>query len=518
MMFRKPRTLPTLAACFVAFAGAANSAERFTIPLDGDTSVVSTDKRIVAHAGEDATFIPSSNRQALLPAAGHSSLVIETPAEIWQSSGTLGFNFKPDRRLSSGPTADKSNFKTRLIDCPLFTIDLRERSSQLTLYIALAGAGGQPLKARLNWSRLSAEQWYHLAFAWDANKTAFECFLNGSLQEKLRFSPSLKGWRPPAPPEGALTIGGTGGSGTHSAALAIDHIQMFDNALDEAALRKALRGRARIGLAGEGRTEYFGKLSFHTYDLELFYTADFSQPLNVVAENDLFRGDKRARKPDKAEWVLEGPGRARTVDGKLQLESLKPDQGGHVVLWNTREFPENCLIEFDMSPANSTNGLNILFFAARSRDERDIFDLSLPKRDGVFKNYHSGAIDAYHASYWACGPDDGGTPRRTANLRKNRGFQLVNVGADNIAGKGSGPHVVRLLKYEGRILLETAGQLSAVWYDDGKSHGPALMGGRIGLRQMAHTGRATYGSFTVYKISKKKPQSINLPQSAPKKK
>ena len=112
-------------------------------------------------------------------------------------------------------------------------------------------------------------------------------------------------------------------------------------------------------------------------------------------------------------------------------------------------------------------------------------------------------MNSYHISYWACAPDNGGTPRRTANVRKNHGFQLVSCGSDNIAGQGPGPHIVRLLKFDGRIVIETAGKLSAAWFDNGKTHGPALKGGQIGLRQMGHTRSASYGSFTVYKVKKK---------------
>ena len=474
-----------------------------SIPLDGDTRVLPGDSGIVARKGQGATFVPGQSGQALTPAIGGHAIQVENIKGVWGRKGALGFNFKSSRLLTSGPQSSKSDFQARLVDSPLFIAELRESTSQITLDVLLKNAGGDRIKSRLFWSHLKGNQWYHLGFTWDADSKRFECYLNGSTQEQFRFRPDLSEWSFPSPLEDTMTLGGAGGSGAHSAAIAIAHVQFFDESLSEAQLRKNLQGRTRIGLAGEGRTEYFGKLNFHNYELELFYTADFSSPLKVISEASLFSNGKRTRRPTDAEWTLEGPGRAWTEDDHLHLESLAPDNKGHVVLWNTRQFPENCLIEFDVSPSDSTNGLNIVFFAAQGREGTDIFDLALPRRDGIFKNYHSGALNSYHISYWACAPDNGGMPRRTANIRKNHGFQLVSCGSDNIAAQGKGPHVVRLLKFEGRIVLETAGKLSAAWHDNGSSHGPALKGGQIGLRQMGHTHRASYGSFIVYKVKKK---------------
>lgn len=492
-----------LAVSGLLTASPAPAAELLTAALDGDATVSADGREIKATLGNGTTFIPSIEEYGALPSKGQPAIIIEAPAEFLRPAGAVSFFFQPSRALGSGPGSANSDFKAQLLACPLFTVDLKENSSQLTLDVSLNDAKGKPHKSRLYWSHLKGAQWYHLAFAWDAAAGSFDCFLNGLTQERFRFKPDLKNWTIPASPKGPLIVGGTGGEGDHFAAIAIDSVQWFDEAMTSDQIRQSLFKRMPKSLAGEGRTEFFGKLNFHPYDLELVYSADFSQPLNVANEDSLFEKGKRIRRPEGKDWVLEGPGRAWTENDSLHIESEKPENGGHVVLWNTRNFPENCLIQFDMSPTNSTNGLNILFFGAQSRDGKDIFDLSLPKRDGVFKNYHSGALDAYHISYWACAPDNGGTPRRTANVRRNHGFQLVSCGADNIAGKGAGPHIVRLLRFDGRILLETANQLSAVWLDDGKTYGPILRDGQIGLRQMGHTHRASYGSFVVYKITKK---------------
>lgn len=237
-------------------------------------------------------------------------------------------------------------------------------------------------------------------------------------------------------------------------------------------------------------------LDLSSYNLELAYEADFNQPLRMVREDDLMRGDERVSVPSgDVDWVLEGPGDARTRNGVLNVSNVIPGQSdeqkaGHVVVWNTRRFPENFLLEFDFSPKDPNKGLAIIFFSATGRAGESIFDLAQPRRGGAFKRYVNGEIDNYHVSYWAVNE----TPRMTTHLRKNHGFDLVAVGKDNIWGQGPGPHKIRLLKVAGTIQLEIRGSVVLSWTDEGEF----LRDGHIGLRTMAHTGEATYSNFKVW--------------------
>lgn len=228
--------------------------------------------------------------------------------------------------------------------------------------------------------------------------------------------------------------------------------------------------------------------------LETLYEADFKQPLKLVKEAELFAGDKRSPVPAGVDWVLEGEAEARTENGKLVLQN----KSGHLVCWQTREFPADLLVEFAMSPIDSNKGLAIVFFAARGRDGGGIFDASQPRRDGMFKNYHSRDLDCYHTSYWACGST--GEARGTAHIRKNQGFHLVAVGKDFIAGQGAGPHQVRILKLGSNITVEVDGKIAVQWQDDAE-FGPVLGAGRVGLRQMGHVDECRYSYFKVSKVS-----------------
>ena len=240
-------------------------------------------------------------------------------------------------------------------------------------------------------------------------------------------------------------------------------------------------------------------LDLSALDVQLLYEADFRQPLKFVTETSLFSGDRRTPVPPGTDWVLEGKATARTEDGRLVLTN----DPGHLVFWNTRAFPADVLIEFGVSPAHANEGLNILFFAARGQDGGSIFDEKQPMRDGLFKTYHSGAIDCYHVSYWATGP--GGEERGTSHIRKNRGFHIVSMGRDFIANQGPGPHRVRLLKLGPEIIVEVGGKIAVRWKDDGTTFGPVLGDGLIGLRQMAHTGECRYTYFKVHAVKPKSP-------------
>jgi hypothetical protein len=365
--------------------------------------------------------------------------------------------------------------------------------------VTAPAAGEYVPKGSVFWSHLKGGKRYHLALAWDAARGRMEAYLNGVLQEELRLSQAGRAWEPPKYPSGPLRVGGTLGSGDQRAELAVDSVVVWPAFLDHQAVA-AMVSDPVSPLAGEGRTDYPGELDLSPYKLTPVYEADFSGPLNVVAEDELADGDRRVRLPEGKDWVFEGPGRAWTEAGRLHMESFEPEEGGHIVLWNTRVFPEDFLLEFGMSPKDSSNGLNIVFLSAKSREGGGIFDLDLPLRKGVFKNYHSGALDGYHVSYWACSQAGGGTPRRTANFRKNYGFYLVSCGIDRIAGEGPGPHRVRVLKTGGKLVVETRGRIAAAFDDDGKTYGPVWGAGAIGLRQMGHTHRASYTHFKVWKV------------------
>jgi len=226
----------------------------------------------------------------------------------------------------------------------------------------------------------------------------------------------------------------------------------------------------------------------------LVYEADFSKPLRFATEDSLFDGDKRARSPEGVDWVLEGKARAWVAEGRLHLKN----ESDHLVFWNTREFPADFLLEFGVSPANPNCGLAIVFFAAKGAKGESLFHLDQPRRAGLFVKYTNGPLNSYHTSYWAT--RETGEPRGTAHIRKNSGFHLVAMGKDFVAGQGAGPHRIRILKVGGKIQVEANGKMAVAWQDDGKTFGPVLAGGLIGLRQMAYSQECSYTHLKVWEV------------------
>jgi hypothetical protein len=122
-------------------------------------------------------------------------------------------------------------------------------------------------------------------------------------------------------------------------------------------------------------------------------------------------------------------------------------------LWNTSEFPESFVAEWDFQH-HAPQGTAIIFFAAQTNEEDSIFTPGLPEREGKFGNYTRGEIDCYHTSYTAT--DEKGVPRGETHLKKDgkrvERSKLAN-GLAPIDGNTERPFRVRLAKLKNRIIL-----------------------------------------------------------------
>lgn len=203
---------------------------------------------------------------------------------------------------------------------------------------------------------------------------------------------------------------------------------------------------------------------------------------------------------DVSDWRLEGQAKITEHDNKIVLENeLDPEIYGddaHWVLWCPEDTPDQVIIEWEFYPLEEP-GLCMLFFAANGRKGQDLFDASLPKREGKYPQYHSGAINALHLSYfrhkW---PDE--RAFRTCNLRKSYGFHLVTQAADPLppVEDAVSPYHMKLIKYGDSVQFFINELLVLDWQDDGETYGPILEGGKIGFRQMAPM-KAAYANLKV---------------------
>ena len=236
-------------------------------------------------------------------------------------------------------------------------------------------------------------------------------------------------------------------------------------------------------------------------ELETVYETTFDAPLRVIHENELIEGNRIVREPPKdIDWVLEGPGEVYAKSGRMHIKN-SPD--GNCVLWNTREFPESFVAEWDFKH-HYPQGLAILFFAAQGVEGGSIFTPGLPRRGGNFGKYTRGKILCYHTSYSAISED--GVPRGETHLKKNDGDanqdtgNKVAQGPSTIDGRSGKPHRIRVAKLGSRIILEVDGEISFDWTDSGEKGGAPYGSGQIGFRQMRHTIEASYGGFRVQRV------------------
>jgi hypothetical protein len=110
-------------------------------------------------------------------------------------------------------------------------------------------------------------------------------------------------------------------------------------------------------------------------------------------------------------------------------------------------------------------------------------------------------MNDYHISYYANGRDN--PNRETANLRKNKGFHLVQTGEIGIPVQSKAIHKMKLIKYEGTIQMFIDNRKIIDWVDDGIQYGKVLEAGKIGFRQMQWTHFA-YRNFKVWEAKTKK--------------
>jgi len=254
-------------------------------------------------------------------------------------------------------------------------------------------------------------------------------------------------------------------------------------------------------------------LDLSKYTLRPVYSNDFSQLQRIAREEDFIEQTadgtwrRKGQPGSNAEWIAEGWGGAEIRHGKLRVAPSPFDAQGqpapveasrrsHMVIWNRRVFPADFLLEFEMSPSGSTNGLTLMLFCATGKNGEDIFDLSLPPRRADYATYHSGALANYTDSYWSRNTEAESVSNR---LRKNPGFAEVASGPSLTTGPTDVTHRLRLLKCGAHLEVEINGQVVLKWDDPEKPLGA----GRIGLRSMEGVTMVTYDNFKVWQVAPK---------------
>lgn len=245
-------------------------------------------------------------------------------------------------------------------------------------------------------------------------------------------------------------------------------------------------------------------------DLSLTYSNDFSGNDKLDFESAMVKGDKRVRRPQAdAQWIAEGWGDAKVCGGKLWVAPVKfkacgeravvDDRGpSHMVVWNKDQYAGDMMFEFTVNHHGSDDGLTLVFFAATGMEGQDIFDLSLPVRDGVYKTYNRG-LSNYTVSYWSRNQKAGAVKkgeRYSNRVRKNPGMNMLASNPSLTDKCDDCDYKIRILKSEGSITVEINGTIVNHITDASTPHDR----GYIGLRSMMGINMVSYDDFKVWTV------------------
>lgn len=232
----------------------------------------------------------------------------------------------------------------------------------------------------------------------------------------------------------------------------------------------------------------FTGLLFIHYDVH-------SQKNSIPEKGKLIYQNTFTDKSQMKGWRMEGPGKIKFENDWMEMYS--PDKKWDHVFWCPVDFPESFVAEWQMQNRDTTEGLTIIFFAAKGSHGEDIFDPDLPARDGTFKYYNKGRINCYHISYYANNPKS--PERDDSHLRKDPMFSLLQTGEKGISKNSTGIHQIQLIKNKGTIMMYVDGRKIIDYIDDGKQFGLIYTSGKIGFRQMRWTD-FRYRDFKVWTI------------------
>lgn len=402
------------------------------------------------------------------PSSAHAQTTVALPRPLGQS-GTLSFRFETPRRYRNGAGVEKSVSPVLEI-AGVADMFIQETSSSVAL--TWRWQQGPRFAARI--PELPGPEPWFFQITWNAAKGRYDVFLNG-----VALTTPGTAYEPWTVAGGAAQVQLPSGS------IVVSEVALSDTYLDPGAARRQtpyeLRGK-HADLFGKGR-----------------------QPAALDVSGRLGRqlvAIPMAEEDDVQDWVMEGPGKRSFGDGWMRMWSTRPDAegdtNGHIVFWCPRDFPSRFVCEWEVQIL-SDDGLAIIFFAAKGQHGEDIFDPSLPPRDGTFSHYIRGAVNSYHISYYADTPP---LPARTmSNLRKNNKFYLLTTGPVAIPAGSKDIHHMRLIKDGPHIQLQCDGKVSIDYTDPGSNrYGPVYEDGKIGLRQMQWTV-ARYRNLRIWELN-----------------
>lgn len=259
----------------------------------------------------------------------------------------------------------------------------------------------------------------------------------------------------------------------------------------------------------------------------LFEILKLKEQPKLIYSNDF------SNKSSLHDWVMEGPGVVKLVDGKLVLHSKYSEEtqaflnkesgkekngtgyynfveklvrkelgkgvdaykmngnfvGGHIVYWNKTITPENYILECDFQSI-SDYSLHMLMFSHLGVNGESVFSPELKKRNGLAAQYTKSDMVGYRVSFFA--PN-----RNTTNLRKSPGKELLIKGKDYSLDDKKSVHHLKVIKNKNTVTWKIDGKTAFVYTE--KEPEKELGGGYFAIRLMV-PAMGYYDNLKVYEI------------------
>ena len=221
---------------------------------------------------------------------------------------------------------------------------------------------------------------------------------------------------------------------------------------------------------------------------------------------------------DVEDWVAECAQEGRPIrisspenEDMLRLYSEKE----HFLFWCPEDFPDNIAVSWDFLPIERVDerGLAMFWMAATGENGKDLFHPSLDEREGHYKQYTDGDINAMHFSYYRRNTYNQEARFHKCVLRKaiaNKGSPRVARAGDPMADTTNAekPYRIQVIKYGPYFRISIKDRHGAhkgfmkvlEWKDDGEK-GSIFEGGKIGFRQMRGL-IADYSNLKVQRVTK----------------
>lgn len=384
-------------------------------------------------------------------------------------TGTISFVLRTDKRYHNGQ--GQEDYAQNLVTLPgIHTISLARKDQVVNLRLLWDKESGPVVHDIIvDFPDLPGPESYFVQFTWDSARGISEGYFNGQPLRipGCRFEPW---WVPNTAERVELGKGG----------LQVEDLVILP--------RYTPPAEAAAAVPPDYRGRHANLMGFPKPP----------EPIQVATRRGKLLYESLMDGPESLDdWVAEGPLDLRFQGGHMLMRSR--EFAGNTVFWCPRDFPDRFVAEWDFEPL-SLYGLAIVFFAAKGENGEDIFDPSLPERDGNFGHYILGAITSYHVSYFA-NVSKFQMGRTDSNLRKNNHFYRVGGGPVAIEPGATGWQHMRLIKDGNRIQLAANGVTCVDWIDDNpERYGPAHKDGKIGLRQMTETV-GLYRNFRVWELN-----------------